>query len=446
MQVALKKPVELDEVDTEIVVVSGCALGFVAPGQPLHVLHVDPGTEMATHGVSNDDLLVGIDGNDPRNLTQAEVAKALSTATTLSFERPKAPPEEDEGTEPPSDGEGRRAGKETNASATPAPAPATTPEGSAAPAAEAEKAAPAEGADGRHRHGRSRSPRRHRRSDTHYGGQGESRARRRGSAGDNAAHPNMTPGSRGPWGEGWPPPAGEAGPPPRWVGNAPWGPPPAGYRPPHQHPPAWDPWHVRPPEHWHGPGAPPPHGEPCARERSPRRRHARDGPPPRLEQAEGGGYVLVAELVSPSVNNMDVLNEYFGTFGPVTALQINHHRHEAIITFGRLEDAEEALRWPVLNDPSIGLRPWRSKGKPSSGNHARADAAPTSFPVAQVGAPPAPPVASGPPPAGPPPAGPPPQVHPQQVHPQQVHHQQVHPKQALLLLAPLRLLLLLLLR
>eukprot|EP00913_Durusdinium_trenchii_P030928 g28967.t2 len=58
---------------------------------------------------------------------------------------------------------------------------------------------------------------------------------------------------------------------------------------------------------------------------------------------------------------MDVLNEYFGRFGPVSSLQINQMRHEAIVTFSRMEDAEEALRFPVLNDPSIGLRPWRPK-------------------------------------------------------------------------------------
>lgn len=69
----------------------------------------------------------------------------------------------------------------------------------------------------------------------------------------------------------------------------------------------------------------------------------------------------MAERVPPTANNMDVLNEYFGTFGPVVALQVNHSRHEAIISMARVEDAEEALRWPVLNDPSIGLRPWRSK-------------------------------------------------------------------------------------
>ncbi|CAK9033960.1 Asparagine synthetase domain-containing protein CG17486 [Durusdinium trenchii] len=46
---------------------------------------------------------------------------------------------------------------------------------------------------------------------------------------------------------------------------------------------------------------------------------------------------------------------------PVSSLQINQMRHEAIVTFSRMEDAEEALRFPVLNDPSIGLRPWRPK-------------------------------------------------------------------------------------
>lgn len=78
----------------------------------------------------------------------------------------------------------------------------------------------------------------------------------------------------------------------------------------------------------------------------------------------------MAEKVPPSVNNMDVLMEYFGQFGPVSALQVNHNRHEAIVTFAHLEDAREALRFPVLNDPSVGLRPWRSSrfghGSPDS--------------------------------------------------------------------------------
>lgn len=69
----------------------------------------------------------------------------------------------------------------------------------------------------------------------------------------------------------------------------------------------------------------------------------------------------MAERIPPSVNNMDMLNGYFLQFGPVQAMQINHHRHEAIVTFSRADNAKEALRYPVLGDPSIGLRPWRSK-------------------------------------------------------------------------------------
>lgn len=104
-----------------------------------------------------------------------------------------------------------------------------------------------------------------------------------------------------------------------------------------------DTWRSRP-EPWHGPAA-------------------RERPLPRVERNETGGTSLVAERVPFAANNMDVLNEYFGTFGPIVALQINHHRHEAVISFARAEDAEESLRMPVLNDPSIGLRPWRSKGR-----------------------------------------------------------------------------------
>jgi len=109
MQVTLNKPVSLEEVDTEIVVVAGCALGFVAMNQPPHVLHVDPGTEMASHGVQNDDLLVSIDGVSTMNMTQSEVARQLRNGSRLEFERPKGPPEGDEDTDPPSGGEGRTA-------------------------------------------------------------------------------------------------------------------------------------------------------------------------------------------------------------------------------------------------------------------------------------------------------------------------------------------------
>jgi len=87
----------------------------------------------------------------------------------------------------------------------------------------------------------------------------------------------------------------------------------------------------------------------------------------------------VAERVPPTANNMDVLNEYFGTFGPVVALQVNHSRHEAIISMARVEDAEESLRWPVLNDPSIGLRPWRSKAGQRSPHEAPEAYVPPAF-------------------------------------------------------------------
>ncbi|CAJ1431666.1 unnamed protein product, partial [Effrenium voratum] len=128
------------------------------------------------------------------------------------------------------------------------------------------------------------------------------------------------------------------------MGNAPppWhvqpGPPPGGYPP------------RPPPETWRGPFPGPPPSQPPPRKGS-----------LRLERNEGGGVSVVVMQVPPSLNKMDVLNEYFGRFGPVSSLQINQMRHEAIVTFSRMEDAEEALRFPVLNDPSIGLRPWRAK-------------------------------------------------------------------------------------
>jgi len=142
-------------------------------------------------------------------------------------------------------------------------------------------------------------------------------------------------------------------------------------------PPMHDPW-SRPPEVWRGPApgpppgmehtppggvmVPPPSNGVGGHSQGMHHDHRGKGKgPPQLERNDSGGATLVAERVPPSANNMDVLNEYFSGFGPVSALQVNHMRHEAILTFGRIEDAEEALRWPVLNDTSIGLRPWRTK-------------------------------------------------------------------------------------
>lgn len=300
MQVTLTQPVEVDEVDAEIVVVEGCALGFVAPGQPPHVLHVDPG-QPAKYGVQSDDLLLSIDGQQTAQLTQEKVAELLRSAKSLVFERPGAA-DGKEDTEPPSEEEKKQA---TATDAQPAQV-------------------------GKER-SRSRRGRRHRESRHEETPSGPSEAPR--------GHPHPPPQWGVERGPGWP--AGQMrGPPNAWMGNAPtpWhvqpGPPPGGYPPP--------------PETWQGPYPGPPPTQP-----PPRRG--------RLERNEGGGVSIVVMQVPPTLNKMDVLNEYFGRFGPVSSLQINQSRHEAIVTFTRMEDAEEALRFPVLNDPSIGLRPWHAK-------------------------------------------------------------------------------------
>lgn len=292
MQVTLTQPVAVDEVDAEIVVVEGCALGFVAPGQPPHVLHVDPG-QPAKHGVQSDDLLLSIDGQLTAQLSQEKVAELLRSAKILVFERPQGAAD-GEDTEPPSDEEKK-------------------------------KAADGQPVQAGKERSRSRRGRRHR----------ESKHEDKQSGAEASRHhpPQQWAVERGP---GWPP-GGLRGPPNAWMGNAPppWhvpGPPPGSYPPPE----AWRPY----------PGPPP------------------SQPPPRrgrLERNDGGGVSIVVMQVPPSLNKMDVLNEYFGRFGPVSSLQINQMRHEAIVTFSRMEDAEEALRFPVLNDPSIGLRPWRPK-------------------------------------------------------------------------------------
>lgn len=347
MQVTLSQPVALEEVDAEIVVVAGCALGFVAPGQPPHVLHVDVGTDMARHGIQSDDLLVSIDGQNTRLLAQDQVAQLLKGALLLHFERPKA----------------RVEAKEIGTEAVPQRDAAVSEEKASVPGLRA----PSPGLS------RSRSRRRHRRP--------EQQIANRPAPGPAPPGPPPPPPHHGPAGGppggwlvhergSWPPPARHDLPPPRWLGNVmpPWAPPP-GYGPPGHPPPGhppgppphWGPWRPHPPEHWHGPPpvgpyapmAPPLQLAPPAQ---PRRENRG-----RLEQNETGGASIVAERVPPSVNNMDVLNEYFSQFGKVTAMQVNHNRHEAVVTFSRFQDAKEALRFPVLNDPTISLRGWKSK-------------------------------------------------------------------------------------
>jgi len=398
MQVTLNKPVSLEEVDTEIIVIAGCALGFVAQNQPPHVLHVDPGTEMANHGVQSDDLLVNIDGVSTNNMQQSEVAKQLRNASRLEFERPKGPPEGDEDTDPPSGGEGRTAvplgggslavGNAIRATGGPllpspsAPTAAPAPIEGGGPAAEPEEE-PKETNVGRcwSNRRRSRSRRRRRRSTQHRGETRRGRASKSHNrdaerpAGSGPPHGGMQQSGLPPvppWGA----PQGAVG---GWGAPPPWGggpPPHAGYglsrppgppRPGEQPPPPWGGgWRSSaPPDHWRGPHAPANGGKgKCAgpfEGASPPRIREHRGGGPRLERNDDGSASLVAERVPPSVNNMDVLNEFFGQFGPVSAMRINPNRHEAVVTFCHVEDAERALRWPVLNDPSIGLRPWRSK-------------------------------------------------------------------------------------
>jgi len=73
--------------DEEIITLAGWDLGFITPGRPLHVLHVEPGAEIAAHGVCSNDLLVGIDGRGFDAIAKDDVAKTLQAASRLNFER-----------------------------------------------------------------------------------------------------------------------------------------------------------------------------------------------------------------------------------------------------------------------------------------------------------------------------------------------------------------------
>lgn len=317
IQVTLKQPVVIDEVDAEIIIVAGCAFGFVAPQQPMHVLNVDPGTEMSSHGIKSDDLLVAIDGQDTRTMERAEIAKRLRACSHLGLERSKLPVDGDgEETEPPSDGEQRQRA--------PRAPQLASPFGQGTPV----QLRARDSTDHPPQHGAS-------------------------SGGLPPSKWNFKPqGSRPP-------------PPPGWHGGAPLGPPPG---PPSREPSFGPPGMPQglPPGAWRARPAP---------------EYGRTGP--KLQSNESGGVSLVAERLHPSVNNTSVLNEYFGRFGTVSSIVNNHRRNEAIITFRRMEDAEEALRWPVLNDRSVLLRPWSNK------KAGRADSHEASSSVAVAASPPA---------------------------------------------------------
>lgn len=83
--VTLTKPLVLKDVEGQIIEVQGFALGFIEPGQPPYVLEVEPGTEMALHGVRADDILASIDGRDTSVMARDEIANALRSASRLDF-------------------------------------------------------------------------------------------------------------------------------------------------------------------------------------------------------------------------------------------------------------------------------------------------------------------------------------------------------------------------
>ena len=56
-----------EPVDEEIVVVSGCALGFVAANSPPHVLHIEEHSPLESAGVNQDDILYMVSLTPPKN-------------------------------------------------------------------------------------------------------------------------------------------------------------------------------------------------------------------------------------------------------------------------------------------------------------------------------------------------------------------------------------------
>lgn len=85
IEVTLNKPLVPQEMEGEIIEVQGFVVGFIEAGQPPYVLEVEPGTEMALHGVRADDILASIDGRDTCAMSRDEVAAALRTCTRLDF-------------------------------------------------------------------------------------------------------------------------------------------------------------------------------------------------------------------------------------------------------------------------------------------------------------------------------------------------------------------------
>jgi len=353
--VELSQSARFEELDDEIVVLAGCALGFMGQGQPPHVLMVDDGTQIAHAGVQSDDILVKVDNKDPKLMTQQEFRVALQEAKSLHFERPA-----------PGDGDDSDAASEK--------ATAQAPDSQAAEA-------PA----GKRRKSRSRKrQRRHEKRDRNGRGSaapappdlpsGPPRGCPPPQSSDPArpafphVHPNPhlqqfpTSHERPPVPHHmWPPPPGPGYP----------FPPHPGYRPAHPLPPhamypipAVNPWHGRVLEPSYARPPPRSSGPPASSSQS---HHASGGRPQKrdrnltLERNESGGSSVVVERLPMSMNNMDSLSDYFDQFGAVVAIQVNHNRSEAIVSFRKLEHAEEALKVPPFGDSSIGLRPYKTR-------------------------------------------------------------------------------------
>ena len=57
LQVSISESPAFEEVDAEIVVVAGCALGFVSSTCPPHVLHIEAESPLEIAGIGQDDIL-----------------------------------------------------------------------------------------------------------------------------------------------------------------------------------------------------------------------------------------------------------------------------------------------------------------------------------------------------------------------------------------------------